>query len=134
MSKDDELKSEFRPPDDEMIEFMLTVSDDLGELSSDSRLTEAERALLEVSSRSIKVLLAMSISGHALFIAEGRRLDAIANVARSLHDILFLIEPSALESVENINALKEYSEWEDSAGTDEIELQRKNFRNLFWTD
>jgi len=134
MSDDDELQSEFRPPDIHMVDFMMGLAGEVDGMSEIEGLNLTQKNTLEVASRSIKILLAMAIGGHQLFIAEGKRLDGIADVARTLHDMLFLIEPSALENVSNLHLLTEYSQWEDSVDGEQAKEQRNTFRNLFWTE
>lgn len=134
MSDDDGLKSEFRPPDPEMIDYMMGLSGALESMCDIENLSVEHQGILEVSARSIKILLAMAISGHQLYMAEGHRLDGMADVARTLYDMLFLIEPQALEKVSNLHLLQEYSRWEDSVeGADPAEA-RNLFRNLFWSE
>ena len=118
MPDSNQSMSEFRPPDSKMIDYMLELSGDIEKLSNLDELNHSQKATLEVASRSIKLLLAMAISGHTLFIAEGRRLDAMADLARTLHDILLLTEPSALDSVANLDVLRDYSQWEDDLSND----------------
>ena len=134
MSDENELQSEFRPPDIQMVDFMMGLANEVDGLFGIEGLTTTQKDTLEVASRSIKVLLAMAISGHQLFMAEGKRLDDIADVARTLYDMLFLIEPSALEKVNNLRLLTEYSRWEDSVEGEQAREARDSINNLFWTD
>lgn len=134
MSDENELQSEFRPPDIQMVDFMMGLANEVDAIFGIEGLTTTQKDTLEAASRSIKILLAMAISGHQLFMAEGKRLDDIADVARTLYDMLFLIEPSALENVRNLHLLTEYSRWEDSVEGEQARESRDSIRNLFWTD
>ena len=131
MSDDNELRSEFRPPDEQMVDYMIGLSEELSKMATTIDMPNSSREVLEVASRSIKLLLAMAISGHTLFIGEGRRTDEIADVARSLYDILFLIEPSALDSVANLDVLRRYSEWESSPFETGIDKRRDDIGDIF---
>lgn len=67
---DDLSFNEFRPPDDEMISFVLDVCDSLKRIAQDGRLSQSDAETVKNSARTMLVLMSMAIGGHWLFEEE----------------------------------------------------------------
>lgn len=87
---DDIFFNEFRPPDNSMIEFVLNSSVALRTISGKDFLSEDDRTILQHSSHTMKVMLAMAVGGHFLFTSEAKHADALAELAGYLYDCLML--------------------------------------------
>jgi hypothetical protein len=73
-----------------MIEYMLNLSASLTLIANRPHLAEPDSQILKQASRSMRVLLAMAVSGHMLFTVEGKHADALANLSSNLYDNLLL--------------------------------------------
>lgn len=93
---DEPFLNEFRPPDDDMIEYMLNMSSYLFMFSKKEELTETERLTLAQASHSMKVLLAMAIGGHILYEQESKFADELHQVGSSLYDKAMLLDPGTI--------------------------------------
>lgn len=99
--------NEFRAPDEDMVDFMLGMSNDLRAISSDETLTHSQAEAIKQASHSMRVLLAMSIAGHHLFMAESRHADALANLVENLYDRIVMSESNSEPDVD-ISALVDF--------------------------
>lgn len=109
---DDLFLTEFRPPDDSMIEFILNTSIALGIISKRETLSVEDSAVLERASHSIKVMLAMAVGGHFLFTSEAKHADALADLCGRLYDHLVMSGiPDAPEF--DIDALKAFQSYRE---------------------
>lgn len=107
---DDIFLNEFRPPDDSMIEFILSTSMALNVIAQNEDLADSSREVIERASHSIKVMLAMAVGGHALFVNESSHADALASLAGQLYDRLLLSGLLDGQSID-IAALQNFHEY-----------------------
>lgn len=104
---------EFRPPDDEMIQYILGCAEDLEQISSDIGLTTSNQQLVKQSAHTMRVLLAMAISGHFLFSKEADHAEALSALAQRLFDELVMVSPSTAFSFD-ISDLHKFFEYRDA--------------------
>jgi hypothetical protein len=104
--------SEFRPPDDSMIEYMLNLSASLTLISNRDELAENDSQILKRAAHSMRVLLAMAVSGHMLFAIEGKHADALANLCSTLYDNLLLSGVIDIEEFD-ISALNSFTTYRE---------------------
>lgn len=112
--------SEFRPPDNKMIHYVLDTSTLLKQFASDPKLESYTREIMKVSSNTLKVLLAMSIGGYQLYCTEGDHAATLADLCTTLYDRLALTDPKAIEDID-ISPLLKFREYrEKGPDTDDI--------------
>ena len=116
-----EMQSEFRPPDDELVDFILSLSSSLKGMASSVDLTENEKTTLNLAERNLKLLLAMTMSGYALYIAESQHSDDLALLVSELRKSLQSVSPLD-ELAIDISALTRYSQWRDSGPEESVPL------------
>lgn len=92
--------NEFRPPDEDMIQYMLDMSSYLVMLAKKPDMTETERLTVSRAAHSMKVLLAMAVGGHILFEQESKFADELHKTATLLYDKLMLTDPALADSVD----------------------------------
>jgi hypothetical protein len=104
---DEIFLNEFRPPDSEMIDYMLNLSASLSLVSNREEVTRNDSEVLKRCAHSMRVLLAMAVGGHVLFTGEAKHADALADLATALYDTLVLSGIADVESFD-ISALEEF--------------------------
>jgi hypothetical protein len=109
---DEIFLTEFRPPDDSMIEYVLNISALLARLSRNADLSDEDRLLAERSAHTVKVLLAMAVGGHILFESESTHADELADLSSSLYDQLFLVRPELVAEV-NMEPLEKFRHYRE---------------------
>lgn len=105
-----DFKSEFRPPDDELIGFILTLASSIKEMSISNHLSEEDKTNLSLAERNLKLLLAMTMSGYALYIGESQHADDLALLVHDLRTSLKNVSPLD-ELATDFSALSRYTEW-----------------------
>jgi hypothetical protein len=106
---DDYFLEEFRPPDADMVDYILTTSRMVNNLA-ESQDTEDNRLLLESTSRSLKVLLAMAVAGYNLYKTEMTHGNILLEVSEGLYDRLVLTDNGQVRESDSL-AINEYREW-----------------------
>ena len=61
------FNTEFRPPDEDMVEFILATSTLLSKISKYENMSEEDAQVISAASSSLLVLMAMAVSGFSLF-------------------------------------------------------------------
>lgn len=107
---DDYFIEEFRPPDDEMIDFVLTISSAMTKMSEDADDQPFVQQTLLSASRSLKILLAMAVAGHHLYRKESEESDRLAQLAESLYDRLLMTDHNQARE-EDAQVLVNFRQW-----------------------
>lgn len=94
------FEEEFRPPDSEMVDYVLSSSCILDEMSARASMTRDDSQALASASRSLKVMLAMAMSGFALYSTELEHANALSVLSESLYDRLMLTDPSQITDID----------------------------------
>lgn len=115
------FNTEFRPPDEDMVEFILATSTLLSKISKYENMSEEDAQVISAASRSLLVLMAMAVSGFSLFSTETDHAQSLADLSQALYDRLVFTDPSLMSEI-NISPI---TEWQDyrKALTDEAKLQ-----------
>ena len=115
------FNTEFRPPDEDMVEFILATSTLLSKISKYENMSEEDAQVISAASRSLLVLMAMAVSGFSLFSTETDHAQSLADLSQALYDRLVFTDPSLMSEI-NISPI---TEWQDyrKALIDEAKLQ-----------
>lgn len=109
---------DFKPPDEDMVERVLTNSKMISLMSEDA--DGETRAILESASRSLKILLAMAVSGSYLHRKESYFNKELSSLAESLYDRLLMADSTQITD-EDTRVLANFRAWlEADADEDEI--------------
>jgi hypothetical protein len=115
------FNTEFRPPDEDMVEFILATSTLLSKISKYENMSEEDARVISAASRSLLVLMAMAVSGFSLFSTETDHAQSLADLSQALYDRLVFTDPSLMSEID----ISPITEWQDyrKALTDEAKLQ-----------
>jgi hypothetical protein len=115
------FNTEFRPPDEDMVEFILATSTLLSKISKYENMSEEDAQVISAASRSLLVLMAMAVSGFSLFSTETDHAQSLADLSQALYDRLVFTDPSLMSEID----ISPITEWQDyrKALIDEAKLQ-----------
>ena len=97
---DNLFNTEFRPPDEEMIDYILATSTLLNKIGKYENVSEEDAQVISTASRSLMVLLAMAMSGFALYSAETDHAESLAGLSQALYDRLALNDPRQIGDID----------------------------------
>jgi hypothetical protein len=106
------FNTEFRPPDEEMVDYILATSTLLSKISKYENISEEDAQVISTASRSLMVLLAMTMSGFALYSAETDHAQSLAGLSQALYDRLALTDPSQIGDID-ISPILKWQEYRD---------------------
>lgn len=115
------FNTEFRPPDQEMIDYILVTSTLLSKISKYDNISEEDAQVMSTASRSLLVLMAMAVSGFSLFSAETEHAQSLADLSQSLYDRLVFTDPSLISEID-ISAVTAWQDYRKEL-SDEAKLQ-----------
>ena len=115
------FNTEFRPPDEDMVEFILATSTLLSKISKYENMSEEDAQVISAASRSLLVLMAMAVSGFSLLSTETDHAQSLADLSQALYDRLVFTDPSLMSEID----ISPITEWQDyrKALIDEAKLQ-----------
>ena len=115
------FNTEFRPPDEDMVEYILATSTLLSKISKYENMSEEDAQVISTASRSLLVLMAMAVSGFSLFSTETDHTQSLADLSQALYDRLVFTDPSLMSEID----ISPITEWQDyrKALTDEAKSQ-----------
>lgn len=115
------FNTEFRPPDEDMVEYILATSTLLSKISKYENMSEEDAQVISTASRSLLVLMAMAVSGFSLFSTETDHAQSLADLSQALYDRLVFTDPSLMSEID----ISPITEWQDyrKALTDEAKSQ-----------
>ena len=115
------FNTEFRPPDEDMVEYILATSTLLSKISKYENMSEEDAQVISTASRSLLVLMAMAVSGFSLFSTETDHTQSLADLSQALYDRLVFTNPSLMSEID----ISPITEWQDyrKALTDEAKSQ-----------
>jgi hypothetical protein len=106
------FNTEFRPPDEEMVDYILATSTLLSKIGKYENMSEEDAQVISTASRSLMVLLAMTMSGFALYSAETDHAQSLAGLSQALYDRLALTDPSQIGDID-ISPILKWQEYRD---------------------
>lgn len=106
---DEMFMDEFRPPDMEMVDTILGLSLELYNIKQNVVMDGYQQDILAMSSRNLKLLLAMTMSGWTLYNEEGKYAERLKELCSTMYNHIVLNDPSSINVFTDIEVIQEYT-------------------------